>query len=244
MFAALVHLGLSLAIAAVCAVLVFKVWYPAPFGEMSGASMLFYLIVAVDVVLGPLITLLIFDTRKPRQALRRDLTMVAVLQLLALFYGLHTVAQVRPVAIALEVDRLRVVSHMDMRPDAWAKAPADLRRNPWFGIVHVATRKIESHETEEAIFSAIAGLDIGARPEFWLPLSATRAALAQSGRTMSQLRRLQPQRNADIDAAIAATGKAEVELKFLPIIARRSDFVALIDGTTGDILGYANLDGH
>ena len=77
--AALVHFALSLVVAAAGALLVFVVWYPTPFREISGGRELFLLVVSVDVVLGPVITLAIFDRRKPWVELRRDLVVVVAL---------------------------------------------------------------------------------------------------------------------------------------------------------------------
>ena len=48
------------------ALLVFAVWYPYPYREISGGRDLFLLVVAVDVVLGPLITFAVFNRAKPR----------------------------------------------------------------------------------------------------------------------------------------------------------------------------------
>lgn len=64
---------------------------PYPYREISGGRELFLLLVAVDVVMGPLITLMIFNTGKPRRELQLDLIVVGVLQLAALAYGLSTV---------------------------------------------------------------------------------------------------------------------------------------------------------
>jgi hypothetical protein len=112
--AAVIHLLLSAAVAALAALLVFAVWYPMPYRQISGGRDLFLLVVAVDVAIGPLITLAVFDRRKPRAELVRDMAVVAAMQLAALAYGLHTVAQARPAVVALEVDRLRVVRAIDL----------------------------------------------------------------------------------------------------------------------------------
>src|SRR6478609_8700249 len=95
--ASAIHLGISLAIAVLAAMLVFGIWYPYPYRELSGGRELFLLLVSVDVILGPLITLAIFNRAKPRKELRRDLAVVGLIQLAALGYGLWTVFVARPV---------------------------------------------------------------------------------------------------------------------------------------------------
>jgi len=90
-----IHMAISLAIAALSAALVFAVWYPYPYREISGGRELFFILVSVDVILGPLITLAVFNRAKPRSELRRDLGIVGVLQIAALAYGLWTVSIAR-----------------------------------------------------------------------------------------------------------------------------------------------------
>ena len=59
------HFLFSAVLAAICVALVYLLWYPAPLGSMSGVSDLVVLMLGVDVVLGPLVTLVVFNTRKP-----------------------------------------------------------------------------------------------------------------------------------------------------------------------------------
>ena len=68
--AAGIHLVLSCLVAAFGALLVFAVWYPFPYRELSGGRDLFVLLVSVDVVIGPLITFAVFNRAKPAQQLR------------------------------------------------------------------------------------------------------------------------------------------------------------------------------
>src|SRR5947209_6892165 len=92
------HLAWSAGAATLAALLVFAVWYPWPYRQMSGGQQLFLLVVSVDLILGPLLTLTVFNPRKPRKVLLRDLVIIVAFQLSALMYGLHTVYVARPVA--------------------------------------------------------------------------------------------------------------------------------------------------
>ena len=124
--AALIHLAGSILVAALAATLVFTLWYPWPYRIVSGGSELFALLVSVDVVLGPLITLAIFDRRKPWVSLRRDLCVVVLLQVIALGYGLHTTFIARPVVLALEGDRFRAVQSLAVVAEELPSAPEPL----------------------------------------------------------------------------------------------------------------------
>lgn len=112
--AAAIHLGISALVAAAAAWLVFAVWYPYPYREISGGRELFTLIVVVDVILGPLMTLIIFNRTKPRTELVRDLAVVALIQLAGLGYGLWSVYAARPVHMVFEFDRFRAVHAVDV----------------------------------------------------------------------------------------------------------------------------------
>jgi hypothetical protein len=241
--AAVIHLFASAAVAGLAALLVFALWYPMPFREVSGGRELFVLLVSVDVLMGPLITLAVFDVQKPRQELLRDISLVTLLQLGALAYGLHTASVARPAIVALEGDRLRVVRMIDLPMADPAPALESLRVSAWSGPRFVATRKPEPSEFEDALDRGLAGEDIGMRPDFWLPSEQTRAAFSQAAMPLDRLVRMRPERKADLDRAVAATGHPAAQLGYLPILARRTDWSALVDRRSGEIVGYVDIEG-
>ena len=242
--AASIHLALSALVAALVAALVFVYWYPMPYRIVSGGQELFWLVIAVDVVLGPLITFAVFDRRKPWAGLRRDLAVVAALQLAGLGYGLYTVEQARPAVLALERDRIRVVRSIDLTQDDFAEAPAGLKQRSWLGPLRIATRTPDSSEMLDAIQMGLAGVDVGSRPKFWLAPEATAAAWAAAGLPLDDLRQMHPGRASELAEAVAATGLAEAQLRYLPILARRHDHVLLIDAKDGLPVGHAAFNGH
>jgi hypothetical protein len=238
----LIHLGLSSLVALASAVLVFLLWYPLPFREMSGGRDLFFIVIAVDVVLGPCITFAIFDRCKPLSELRRDLTIVALLQLGGLVYGLHTVYLVRPVVLALEFTRLRVVRVLDLKGADLKAAPPELRDLPWWGVTAVAARAIRPEEKNQTLQLGLKGRDIGMRPEFWLPRDATGPSYAHAAKPLSELARRFPRRVEEIQSAVKDSGRSAEQLGFLPILARLTNWSALIDLRSGDVVGYVNID--
>lgn len=242
--ASAVHLLLSALVALACAVLVFGLWYPTPFRQISGGDELFLLIVSVDVIVGPLITLAVFDMRKPRKELVRDLAVVAVLQAAALGYGVYTLALARPAVLALESTRLRVVTAVELGASELAQAPEGLRSLSWTSRLAVAARQpSDGDEKLKAIEMALGGKDIGMRPELWLPPEDTAQAFKDGLIPLERLTTRFPKRTVELDEAIAATGRPATELGYLPLLSRRSDWVALVDRKSGAIVGYAPFDG-
>jgi hypothetical protein len=242
--AAGIHLGLCLLVALLAAALVFGIWYPIPFREISGGRQLFTLVVSVDVALGPLITFAIFNRRKPRRELRRDLTIVALLQLAGLAYGLHTVWLARPVYLVFEVDRFRAVRAIDVNEAELGRAAAPLNRLPMWGPRIIAARSPSGKEDVfKSIELALAGRDIGTRPEMWQPYEAARSEVIARAKPLLVLRQSLPAHAAAIDAATSAAGKGIERLGYLPILARASSWVAVVDKDSAAVVGYLPFGG-
>lgn len=89
-----IHLSLSAAVVAALAATMWRLWYPQPFFMHDGGWQMLRLIVLVDVGIGPLLTLLVFDRAKPE--LRRDLAVIAALQLAAFACGTWVMHAWRP----------------------------------------------------------------------------------------------------------------------------------------------------
>ena len=96
-----VHLSLSFIVFVYLAYQIYFNWYPQPYFSIDGGWQGIRLIGAVDLVLGPLITFLIFDLRKRRREIVFDLMVIAMIQFGALAYGITLTYTQRPVAIVV-----------------------------------------------------------------------------------------------------------------------------------------------
>jgi hypothetical protein len=72
------HLAISLALAALVGALLYLLWFPPPYFIAAGASTLILLLMGVDIGIGPLLTLLVFNPAKPRRLLRLDLSIIGI----------------------------------------------------------------------------------------------------------------------------------------------------------------------
>jgi hypothetical protein len=162
------HLLASVALAALVSALVFGVWYPAPYAAVAGGTSLFFLLVSVDVVMGPALTAVVANPSKPAAEFRRDFALIVALQLAALGYGLYTMALARPVYMAFEVDRMRVVVAADIEPASLAEAPPALRSLPWLGPKLIAAVKpVDPNEQMKSFDLGMAGIDLAMVPRNW-----------------------------------------------------------------------------
>jgi hypothetical protein len=96
-----VHLLMSVAVFIYLAYQIYYNWYPEPYFSVDGGWAGIRLVGAVDLVLGPLITFLIFDLGKSRRAILFDLITIVVIQLSALSYGVYSTYTQRPVAVVV-----------------------------------------------------------------------------------------------------------------------------------------------
>ena len=238
-----IHLSISLVMATLAALLVFVIWYPYPYREISGGRELFMILVTVDVILGPLITLAIFNRDKPWAVLRRDLAVVGLLQLAALGYGLWTVFVARPVHLVFEYDRFRAVHAIDVPQELMDKAPAEMRTLPITGPTLLGLRPLlDGNEKLDATLAALQGVDLGSRPDLWQPYEKSRAQVLKEGKTVAQLKQRFADKAAEIDAAVARTGRQPGQLLYLPMVGRKTFWTVWVDSNTAEVLGFMPLD--
>jgi hypothetical protein len=242
--AAVIHLALSLLVALLAGLLVFVLWYPYPYSEVSGGRGLFTLVVSVDVVLGPLITFAIFDRSKGWPILRRDLFVVVLLQLAGLAYGLYTVQVARPVHMVFEYDRFRVVHALDIPAQLEDRAPPGIAAKPWLGPTLLSLRPFRNEqERVDTTMAALQGMALAARPDLWEPYQAGRARILAAARPAAQLKTRFPGQAAAIDALLARHGRDAARAAYLPMIARKEHaWTVFLDATTAEVLGYLPLD--
>lgn len=91
------HLCISFVIFLVLAAIIRFAWYPGFLFEVDGGVQGIALIAGVDLVIGPLLTLFVFNVAK--KELPRDLAIIAMMQLICIFGGMAVVEYSRPIAV-------------------------------------------------------------------------------------------------------------------------------------------------
>lgn len=239
------HFLLTLLVAAVMAGLVFGLWYPWPLYKLVAGRELFWLVVGVDVVCGPLLTMVLWNPSKLRRELIQDLSMVVAVQLAALAYGMHAVAVARPVHLVFEADRLRVVTASEIDSADLPKAPDGLRQLPWTGPTLVSLRDPrDSEEFLKSVELSVAGQEPSLRPAWWQSYELSLPQLLQRARPLAALLNARPDQKDVLENVIRKAELREADLLWLPLTsARTMEWVVLIDKQTGLPKGYAPIDG-
>jgi hypothetical protein len=236
--AALTHLGVSILVALISLILVFWLWYPAPLERALAVRHIYFLVLAVDIMLGPLITLIIFNPAKKRRELVLDLAVVVIVQLAALAYGQWTIAQGRPAWLVFNADRfdLTPASAIDTRHQAQA-APA-YRHAPWTGPRWVAADNPSDPQKRSQLIleSAGGGPDLPQRIDLFVPLATQQAAMLSRAFPLDKLIEFNPPEQ--VQKALAPWPQADA---WLPLMARAQPMTVLIQRSTGRPLAVVDL---
>ena len=241
--AASIHLGLSVVIGVAVVAVMLLVWYPEPFFTAMGGNELVMILVAVDVVLGPLITLIIFNPGKARRLIRLDLSVIAVLQLAALVYGIGIVAAVRPVYMVFTVDRFDLVSANDVQKEELAKVTdARFKSVPWGRPPTIAVKSPTNPDEQfRVIQSAMKGSDLQTFPQYYVPYQDVARDALKRSRPLERLRKGHPDEAQEIDETLKKLGRSLADTNYLPLKARARDYSVLLDAKTGAVVGYVKI---
>jgi hypothetical protein len=240
---ALRHLLVSAIVVLGAAALVFGLLYPAPWRSILGIGGIFGLVVLVDLVCGPLLTLVLASPHKSRRERWLDLSLVASLQLLALGYGLGSVYSARPVALVFEVDRMVLVTANEVQVERLESAPEGMRQLRRVGLHFAGTRSASSsQEYLRSLEQSLGGVSPAMRPDWWTPFDETRSKVLIRAKPLSVLMAKRPEQLKVLTAAASKTRIEFAELRYLPLTSSKStDWTALIS-PAGDVVGFAHVD--
>lgn len=237
----MLHLLASAAVAATFVVPFVLASYPAPLlGAVGGVSLL-VLLVAVDVVSGPLLTFVVFDPTKPE--LRRDLRIIFAIQAVALAYGLHSAALARPVLLTFVVDRFEIVSAAEVDADELRRAPPQFHELSWTGPVLAAARRpTDAAERETVLLAGLSGIDLRHMFRHYVPYGEMAREVSRRARPIEVLKDFNDA--ARVDQAVRSLirpGEKPDVLRWLPVQGRSGDLVAFVEASGGALRGVVNL---
>ncbi|MGC3981814.1 MAG: hypothetical protein QM808_11170 [Steroidobacteraceae bacterium] len=180
--AALTHLLISALLAGIVICLIVFGWYPTPFFWALGGPMLLALIVGIDVVLGPLMTMILFNPKKSRRELTLDLTLIGIIQLSALGYGLYSGYVGRMVYGVFSEKAFHLVEASEIAPDFLKQAPyPEFQTLPFAGYLIIGTQIPDTDKARDdlAFFKQL-GVGPQHLPQFHAPLAMNRQQIVEA----------------------------------------------------------------
>lgn len=223
------HLGINIIVALISLVLVYKIWYPSPLAKATGVNNIYFLILIVDVILGPILTFIVF--KKPKKTLKFDLGIIFILQLCALCYGLYTVYQGKPAWIAYDVDRFQLVRINEIDQRNISEAKNEYKYAPVFQPKYVTSKvpKENISLSNQILFDEVFnGISPPQRPELYMPLDSAYPQIMQKAKDLKLLNQYNDQKK-----VIKMLDKYPQADSFVPLKANAIDMTVLIDKKSG-----------
>jgi hypothetical protein len=220
--------------------LVVGVWYPGGYFKLMEVGKIYFILMGVDVCLGPLLTLVVY--RHGKKGLRFDLSFIAICQLFALLYGVGIVFEGRPVFNVLQQHVFKVARASDLSEKALSQAKKpEWRRMSIIGPVLVAAVP----PTDPNIINEVVlgGGDWYNFPKLYVEYNEQRKVALQNAKSLSNLRKISEASNQTIDDFLQAQHRPESDFVYLPIVYGFSKIMtAVLDKSNADFIEIIDIE--
>ena len=235
--AACIHLLISALVALIGIGLVFWVWHPDPLQKAVGVTHIFLMMLGIDVVLGPLLTLLVASS-KEKKTLKFDLSVIAAVQLAAYLYGMHSIAVSRPVYIAFDKLRFEVVQADSVVRATDKTILPEYQSNPLFAPQWVSVRpyKDAAEQSRRTMLELQEGVSPSMMADLYQPLNDGWGGMLERKHGLDELKQYNPAEQ--VAKELAAYPQAD---SYLPMKAPSADMAVLLDSGQKQVLGIVDL---
>lgn len=226
---AILHLLAGAALAGAVVVPLVALWYPAPLFEAAGSGRLPVFLACLAAALGPFV----FKSRRAR---------IAGIQLFILAGCALALYVQRPVYLVFTIDRFDLVIAKDIDPRDLAKASrAEFQRRPLGAPRYVAALPpADPAEVQRILGVALeGGKDLQAYPQHYVPYVQEAKNALKRAKPLSGARAKDP---AAVEGYLAASGRSEGSVRFLPLRAPKKDGMVLLDAASGSPLEILLID--
>lgn len=235
----LLHLSVSAMLALLALALVFWVWYPAPLYKAMGVTDIFLLLLSVDVVLGPCLTLAVAKPGKKKHLLLFDLTIIITVQAAAFLYGLNSVAEGRPAWVVLGAGQFSLVSPADLDTRNPEQVASEYRQSSLTGPQWISAFlpvDADAVTKNDLIFDSMAGIEIYQQPRYFRPLSEGFSVIQEKAKPLNELKKYNPE--ADVQKKLASYPDADA---YLPLKGKELFMTVLVVKDENRIIAIVDL---
>lgn len=240
--AAAIHLAVSVAVALMSVGLVYGVWYPTPLSNALEVGPIFMMMLGIDILLGPLLTLIVYKPLK--KTLKFDLAVIVCVQLAALLYGLNTVASGRPAYMVFTKDRFDLVLAYEVAKIAGdSKKPTLDMQNAWTQPLlgyKIAAAKVPTDVASYPLLNLLTASALGGGPDvphvldLHIPYAQVLPLLQQMGRPLNTLNSTDTLMQTRY---IGLQKKYPKEALVLPLKIKYTIYTVIVQPSTGAIMG-------
>ena len=120
-----IHFSISAVVFVITLYLIVFHWYPGALFSTDGGWVGVKILIGVDLVLGPLLTLIIFNPNKAKRLIFIDFSIITAIQISAFSWGLYAIYNQQPLAITFHNGNFYSIKYDALKPQKNAK-PSDL----------------------------------------------------------------------------------------------------------------------
>ena len=235
-----IHLMISSVVVLAFLIVMTQVWYPDYFFEVSAGWGVLKILLIVDLVLGPVITLIIFKAGKP--GLRFDLSVIAALQVAALLYGGSIIYQHRPGYLVFAVDRFEVIPVPAV--DEAEIPDAELRRMSGNPIPIIYSSLPDDEETRDQIFSDVlmGGADIELHPELYKSFDENFDKVILKSIDIALLSSRDVETGSRVKEFVSGQNAKLNDFLYYPLIGKNKDMLLVFSRAGGRPIGVIDVD--
>lgn len=230
------HLLASLAVLIFIFGFVKLVWYPQQLFFAANGFDILKILVAVDLVLGPLVMLIIFNPKK--KSLKFDVIAILICQLLFLGYGVWSLYTVRPAYIAFVEKEFTLVKANEIEVDDLNKVEdPSFKHVPFLGPIFIGTKIPESKEKrDELMFASLENRGIQTFPQYYVPLKNVQTQMLANCQSIEQLTLDKSRKEAleKVKIDIESRGK---KVLFCSLFIKEEQLFVALDAKQGEVLG-------
>jgi putative fimbrial protein len=233
-----IHLLCSGLVALCGLYLVFNVWHPDPLQKAVGVTRIFLIMLGIDVVLGPLLTLIVASS-KEKKTLKFDLLVILIIQFSAYLYGMYSIAISRPVYLAFDKVRFEIVQADTVSRDSAKVVLPEYRNNPWFSPQWLAVRpyKDVAEQNERTFLELQEGISPAMQADLYQPIDGgTWREIKKTQHTLDELEKYNDTQQ--VKQILATHPEAD---SYQPLKAPAVDMAVLLDSKQEKIIAIVDL---
>lgn len=238
-YAFLIHLLLSLLVFCSVFYVLFVLWYPEPFFSIDGGLHGVKLIVLVDLVIGPLLTLIVY--RKGKKGLAKDMSVIAFMQIICLCYGIWTLYQYRPIALVFYQGSFYSmdISKYSGQPDALRRIKEIAGKVPGHVIVELPSGFDEIRALRRS--ATAKGETLFAQVELYRPLDNQLDKITLHARDLTQYLNHHPLDRVVLERWVNKHGGKAEGYAFIPVLSRFKHTLLAFNTATGEMTGAVDI---
>lgn len=230
------QLSISVLIALLVMSVVFLLWYPAPLATAVGVTHIFLMMLAIDVVIGPVLAFIVY--KQDKKNLKNGLEHYYCHSNCALCYGVYSIEQGRPVWLAYNVDRFEVIRNNEVIEDNISQALSQYQQVSWLRpqLVGVEFARDASIRSDDMFVEVLGGISIAQKPERYVPMAEVKHQIQQRAQNLELLKQFNDQQS--VQKILAKYPQADA---FVPLKATAVDMTVLIDKEKGEVVKIVDL---